>query len=155
MSTNTPAVELLFVNQAYWSGRDGPQYATEGSIGFDLEAAIDEPITLAPGSTELILTGLAFSINHPDIGLFLHPRSGLGNKGIVLGNLTGLIDSDYQGEIKVSLWNRTFGKNFIIQPGDRIAQAVFLPIIKPTFTIVNAFSTQTERGAGGFGSTGK
>lgn len=131
-----------------------PEYATDGSAGLDMRACLDEHLHIAPGETHLIPTGIAIHINDPSLASVLLPRSGLGHKhGIVLGNLVGLIDSDYQGQVFVSCWNR--GKNqFTIQPGDRIAQMVFLPIVKADFEIVENFE-QSHRGAGGFGHTGK
>lgn len=131
-----------------------PTYATEGSAGMDLRACLDEPLQLSPGQTELIPTGLAMYIADPNYAATILPRSGLGHKhGIVLGNLLGLIDSDYQGPLMVSLWNR--GKDhFTINPGDRIAQLVVLPVVKAQFDIVDAFE-ESARGSGGFGHTGK
>lgn len=131
-----------------------PHYATNGSAGIDLVACLKEPLQLAPGDTHLIPSGMAIHISDPFIAATMLPRSGLGHKhGIVLGNLTGLIDSDYQGEIFISCWNR--GKDlFTIHPGERIAQLVFLPVVKVDFDVVKQFS-ESERGTGGFGSTGK
>ncbi|OGO94883.1 MAG: deoxyuridine 5'-triphosphate nucleotidohydrolase [Coxiella sp. RIFCSPHIGHO2_12_FULL_44_14] len=131
-----------------------PGYATEGSAGLDLRACVDEPLTLVPGQTELISTGIAIHLADPHIAATILPRSGLGHQhGIVLGNLVGLIDSDYQGPLLVSCWNRGH-KTYTIQPGERIAQLVIVPVLKATFEIVNAF-TQSERGDGGFGSSGQ
>lgn len=131
-----------------------PAYATAGSAGLDLRACIDEPITLQAGDTCLIPTGLAIHLADPNYAAILLPRSGLGHKhGIVLGNLVGLIDSDYQGEVKVSIWNRS-QTAFTIEPMDRIAQMVIVPVIKAQFNVVSEFAT-SERGEGGFGSTGK
>jgi len=130
-----------------------PSYGTDGSAGMDLRAVLDAPLTLEPGQTELIKTGLAIYIEDPGLAATILPRSGLGHKhGIVLGNLVGLIDSDYQGELMVSCWNRG-QDSFTIEPGDRIAQLVLLPVVQASFDIVDAFA-HTERGAGGFGSTG-
>jgi dUTP pyrophosphatase len=130
-----------------------PGYGTEGSAGMDLRALLDEPLTLAPGETQLIKTGLAIYIEDPNIAATILPRSGLGHKhGIVLGNLVGLIDSDYQGELMVSCWNRG-QSSFTIESGDRIAQLVLLPVIQASFDIVDQFA-HTDRGTGGFGSTG-
>ena len=131
-----------------------PAYATDGSAGLDLRAVVDTPLTLNPGDTTLIKTGLAIHIADPNLAAVILPRSGLGHKhGIVLGNLVGLIDSDYQGELMVSCWNR--GKDsFTINPGERIAQLVFLPVVRAAFETVNDFHA-TARGTGGFGSTGK
>ena len=131
-----------------------PEYATPGSAGLDLRACIDEDIVLYPGQTELIPTGLAIHINHPGYAAMILPRSGLGHKfGIVLGNLVGLIDSDYQGELMVSAWNRG-NQNFILKPMERLAQLVVVPVHQVQFRIVDEFD-QSDRGVGGFGSTGK
>lgn len=131
-----------------------PAYATDGAAGLDLRACVEAPLTLAPGDTQLIRTGLAIHIGDPALAAVILPRSGLGHKhGIVLGNLVGLIDSDYQGELLVSCWNR--GKeSFNIQPGERIAQLVFLPVVRAHFDIVDEFEV-SDRGAGGFGHTGR
>lgn len=131
-----------------------PQYTTSGSAGLDLRVCIDEPMQIAPNTTELLPTGIAIYIEDPNLAAVILPRSGLGHKhGIVLGNLVGLIDSDYQGELKVSCWNRNL-EHFTINPGDRIAQLVFLPIVVAEFRIVDAF-TDTERKDSGFGSSGR
>lgn len=131
-----------------------PQYATQGSAGLDLRACIDAPISLTPGQTILIPTGIAIHLREPNYAAMILPRSGLGHKhGIVLGNLVGLIDSDYQGELMVSTWNRGQDE-FTIQPFERIAQLVIVPVIQAQFNLVDTFS-ETERGTGGFGSTGK
>ena len=130
-----------------------PHHATPGSAGMDLRACVEAPLTLAPGATELIQTGISIYIADPELAAVLLPRSGLGHKhGIVLGNLVGLIDSDYQGPLMVSVWNRG-SADFTINPGDRIAQIVFVPVVHVEFEIVEDFST-TARGAGGFGSSG-
>lgn len=130
-----------------------PHYATEGSAGLDLRACIDGEIELSPGQTELIPTGIAIHIDDPKYAAVLIPRSGMGHKhGIVLGNLTGLIDSDYQGQLFVSCWNRGSGA-FTINPGDRIAQMVIIPVVQAEFNIVENFE-ETVRAEGGFGSTG-
>ncbi len=130
-----------------------PQYATQGSAGLDLRACIDGSLTLNPGDTELIPTGIAIYIADPGYAATILPRSGLGHKhGIVLGNLVGLIDSDYQGQLFVSCWNRG-NKEFTIDAGDRIAQLVVLPVVQVEFETVDAFS-DSERGAGGFGHSG-
>lgn len=130
-----------------------PSYATDGSAGLDLRACLEESVELLPTQTQLIPTGLAIHIAQPDLAAVILPRSGLGHKhGIVLGNLTGLIDSDYQGELLISCWNRGQAC-FTINPGDRIAQLVFVPIVKTRFEIVSEF-TETERGQGGFGHSG-
>lgn len=131
-----------------------PAYATEGAAGLDLRALLDAPLALAPGATTLIRTGLAIHIADPNLAAVILPRSGLGHKhGIVLGNLVGLIDSDYQGELMVSCWNRG-AEAFTIHPGERIAQLVFVPVVQAAFEIVEDFAA-SERGAGGFGHTGR
>ena len=131
-----------------------PKYATTGSAGIDLRACIDDPETLLPGECTLIPSGIAIHIADPTLAGVLLPRSGLGHKhGIVLGNLVGLIDSDYQGEIKISCWNRGNGA-FSINPGDRVAQLVFLPIEQVNFEVVQEFK-QSGRHTGGFGHTGR
>jgi dUTP pyrophosphatase len=131
-----------------------PEYATAGSAGLDLRACVEAPVKLNPGETVLIPTGIAVHLNDPRMAAMILPRSGLGHKhGIVLGNLVGLIDSDYQGEIMVSTWNR--GKEpFVINPLDRIAQLVVVPVLQVKFNIVDQFAA-SDRGEGGFGSTGK
>ena len=130
-----------------------PRYGTDGAAGLDLVACLDAPLTLKPGDTHLIPTGIAIHIGDAGLAAVLLPRSGLGHKhGIVLGNLVGLIDSDYQGQIFVSCWNR--GKEaFLIEAGDRIAQMVFVPVVQAEFEIVQDFEA-SRRGAGGFGHTG-
>ena len=131
-----------------------PQYATDGSAGLDVRACIDAPITLKSGESALIPTGLAIHLADPKMAAVLLPRSGLGHKnGIVLGNLVGLIDSDYQGEVKVSLWNRS-NTDFVVEPFARIAQMVIIPVIQAAFEVVDEFDA-SQRGTGGFGSTGK
>lgn len=131
-----------------------PQRATPGSAGMDLRACLQDPLTLAPGETALVPSGIAIHLDDPGYAAVLLPRSGLGHKhGIVLGNLVGLIDSDYQGEVKVSCWNR--GKeSFTMQPGERIAQMVILPVVHAQFEVVSEFE-ESSRGAGGFGHSGK
>ena len=131
-----------------------PAYATPGSAGLDLRACLDAPLRLEPGRTELIPTGLAIHIGDPALAAMILPRSGLGHKhGIVLGNLVGLIDSDYQGPLMVSCWNRG-ATSFIIEPMERIAQLVIVPVVQAAFRRVDSFDA-SSRGAGGFGSTGK
>ena len=137
-------------------GRDLPlpSYATEGSAGLDLRACLDAPLLLAPGRAELVPTGLAIHVDDPGLAAVLLPRSGLGHKhGIVLGNLVGLIDSDYQGQIMVSLWNRS-ATAFRLEPMERVAQLVVIPVLQVTLRVVEAFAA-SERGEGGFGSTGR
>ncbi|TMH60330.1 MAG: dUTP diphosphatase [Betaproteobacteria bacterium] len=131
-----------------------PTYATPGSAGMDLRACIDAPVTLLPGQTELIPTGVAIHIADPGLAAMIIPRSGLGHKhGIVLGNLVGLIDSDYQGPLMVSCWNRG-GLAFEVKPMDRLAQLIFVPVLKAQFQVVDAFES-SQRSVGGFGSTGR
>ncbi len=131
-----------------------PHRATDGSAGIDLRACIDEPITIKAGDSQLIGTGLAIYIQDPDYVGLIMPRSGLGHKhGIVLGNLTGVIDADYQGELMVSIWNRS-QTDYVLQPGEKMAQYLVVPIARPTFEIVAEFSDISVRGEGGFGSTG-
>lgn len=131
-----------------------PEYATQGSAGLDLRACLDEELVLEPGQTTLIPTGLSIYIADPNLCAMLLPRSGLGHKhGVVLGNLVGLIDSDYQGQLMVSCWNRGH-QTFTLTPGERIAQMVLVPVVQAEFEIVDDF-TETERGEGGFGSSGR
>jgi len=131
-----------------------PQYATAGAAGLDLRACIERPIELKPGASELIPSGIAIHLTNPGLAAIILPRSGLGHKhGIVLGNLVGLIDSDYQGQIFVSLWNRG-GSVFTLKPMERIAQLVVVPVLQVQLNVVDDFCA-SERGAGGFGSTGK
>ena len=131
-----------------------PSYATSGSAGLDLRACIDRPLLLEPGATELIPSGLAIHLSDPQLAALVLPRSGLGHKhGIVLGNLVGLIDSDYQGELKISCWNR--GREaYTIAPGDRIAQLIVVPVLQVQLEIVEAFDA-SSRGSGGFGHSGR
>lgn len=132
-----------------------PTRATDGSAGIDLRACIDEPITIKAGQTQLIGTGLAVYIADPNFAGLILPRSGLGHKhGIVLGNLVGLIDADYQGELMVSIWNRS-ESDFVLQPAERMAQYVVVPVARPEFAIVDEFTDISARGAGGFGSSGR
>jgi len=131
-----------------------PEYATPGSAGVDMRACLDEPLVLEPGQTELIPTGMAIHVDDPGLAAVLLPRSGLGHKhGVVLGNLTGLIDSDYQGQVFISCWNRG-NASFTIDPGERIAQMVIVPVVQVRFDVVESFE-ESERGAGGFGSSGR
>ena len=131
-----------------------PAYATGGSAGLDLRACVDEPLTLRPGESSLVPTGIAIHLADPGLAAVLIPRSGLGHKhGIVLGNLVGLIDSDYQGQLMVSCWNRG-ATEFTVQPGERIAQMVVVPVVQVELNVVESFE-ESDRGAGGFGSTGK
>ncbi len=130
-----------------------PQHATAGSAGMDLRACLPGPLVLAPGAAELIPTGVSIYVEDPQLAALLLPRSGLGHKnGIVLGNLVGLIDSDYQGPLMVSCWNRGAAP-FTVNPGDRIAQMVIVPVVRAEFEVVESFDA-TTRGAGGFGSSG-
>ncbi|HHH38344.1 MAG TPA: dUTP diphosphatase [Sedimenticola sp.] len=147
-------IELKILDDRLGRETPLPRYATAGAAGLDLRACLRQPLTLAPGETELIPTGLAIHIGDPGLAAVLLPRSGLGHKhGIVLGNLMGLIDSDYQGEILVSCWNR--GRSpFTIEVGERIAQMVFVPVVQVEFETVAEF-TPSGRGSGGFGHTGR
>ncbi len=132
-----------------------PAYATPGSAGLDLRACLEQPLVLAPGACELIPTGMAIHLADAGYAALILPRSGLGHKhGIVLGNLVGLIDSDYQGQLMVSAWNRG-GQPFTIAPMERIAQLVIVPVLQASFNLVDDFGTETERGSGGYGSTGR
>lgn len=145
-------VQLKIINEAMRAHL--PAYATPGSAGLDLRACIAEANVLSPGQTKLIPTGLAIYIGDPSYAAMILPRSGLGHKhGVVLGNLVGLIDSDYQGELMVSMWNRGAAP-FTIEPMERIAQMLIVPVMQAQFTVVQSFEEST-RGAGGFGSTGK
>lgn len=131
-----------------------PAYATPGSAGLDLRACIDAPLTLAPGATHLVPTGLAIHLADPNYAAVILPRSGMGHKHcIVLGNLVGLIDSDYQGQLMISTWNRG-STEFVLNPMERLAQLVIVPVLQVGFNVVEEFDS-SERGAGGFGSTGK
>ena len=146
-------IELKILDPRLGDAYPLPHYATEGSAGLDMRACIDAPLTVSPGETVLIPTGLAIHIGDPGLAAVLLPRSGLGHKhGLVLGNLTGLIDSDYQGQIFVSTWNRG-SKAYEVAPGERIAQMVFVPVEQVSFEIVSEFG-ESERGDGGFGHTG-
>ncbi|OQP34897.1 MULTISPECIES: dUTP diphosphatase [Pantoea] len=131
-----------------------PTYATSGSAGLDLRACLDSALEIAPGMTTLVPTGLAIHIGDPTLAAVILPRSGLGHKhGIVLGNLVGLIDSDYQGQLMVSVWNRG-QQSFTLQPGDRLAQLVFVPVVQAEFNLVEDFDA-SDRGEGGFGHSGR
>jgi dUTP pyrophosphatase len=132
-----------------------PQYATPGSAGLDLRACLDAPVTLEPNAWQLIPTGIAIHLADPAYAALILPRSGLGHKhGIVLGNLVGLIDSDYQGQLMVSAWNRS-DVAFTLEPMERLAQLVIVPVVQAQFNVVNEFASPTARGEGGYGSTGK
>ena len=146
-----PVIALKILDDRIRSGL--PTYATPGSAGLDLRACIDGPLSVAPGDTHLVPTGIAIHIGNPGLAAIILPRSGLGHKhGIVLGNLVGLIDSDYQGPLMISCWNR--GREvFVVQPMDRLAQLVIVPVVQAAFEIVDDFDA-SARGAGGFGSTG-
>ena len=147
-------VQLKILDQRVGKDIPLPAYATQGAAGMDLRACIDEPIELKPGETVLIPTGIAIHMEDASLAAVLLPRSGLGHKhGIVLGNLTGLIDSDYQGQVFVSCWNRG-QKTYTIQVSERIAQMVFVPVVQAAFEVVEEFS-ETQRGEGGFGHSGR
>jgi dUTP pyrophosphatase len=148
------SIELKILDPRIGESIPLPHYATEGSAGLDMRACIDEPIELKPGDTVLVPTGLAIHIGDASLAAVLLPRSGLGHKhGLVLGNLTGLIDSDYQGQVFISCWNR--GRNsYEIQPGERIAQMVFVPVEQVQFEVVEEFGASV-RGEGGFGHSGQ
>ncbi|TCI04107.1 dUTP diphosphatase [Corallincola luteus] len=146
-------IEVKILDQRIGEEFPLPEYATPGSAGMDLRACLDSELTLDPGETQLIPTGLAIHVADPQLAAVILPRSGLGHKhGIVLGNLVGLIDSDYQGQLMVSCWNRS-NRSFTIAPGDRIAQLVFVPVVQAELSIVDEFHA-SERGEGGFGSSG-
>jgi dUTP pyrophosphatase len=147
-------VQLKILNPKVGTDYPLPAYATDGSAGMDLRACLDAPVVLEPGQTVLIPTGLALYIGDPGMAATILPRSGLGHKhGIVLGNLVGLIDSDYQGELLISCWNR--GQHaYTVQPGERIAQLVIVPVMQPRFRVVEDF-VATARGSGGFGHSGQ
>ncbi len=132
-----------------------PAYATPGSAGLDLRACLDEPLVLEPNAWQLVPTGIAIHLRDPGYAALILPRSGLGHKhGIVLGNLVGLIDSDYQGQLMVSAWNRSQAR-YTLEPLDRLAQLVIVPVVQPSFRLVEDFEAASERGEGGYGSTGK
>ena len=147
------SIELKILDPRVGDSIPLPHYATDGSAGLDMRACIDEGITVAPGETVLVPTGIAIHVADPCLAAVLLPRSGLGHKhGLVLGNLTGLIDSDYQGQVYISCWNRG-SKSYQVQPGERIAQMVFVPVEQVTFQVVEEFD-ESDRGAGGFGHSG-
>jgi dUTP pyrophosphatase len=147
-------IQLRVLDARVGSSIPLPERATEGSAGVDLRACLDDPLLLEPGACELIGTGIAIHLEDPGLAAMILPRSGLGHRhGIVLGNLVGLIDSDYQGELKVSCWNRG-SEVFRIEPGERIAQLVVVPVVPAEFEVVSEFATSV-RGAGGFGHTGR
>ena len=147
-------VELKILDPRLGSEFPLPDYASDGAAGLDLRACIDGSMTIAPGECELLPTGFAIHMGDPSLAAVLLPRSGLGHKhGIVLGNLVGLIDSDYQGQVFVSCWNRGHDA-FTIEPGDRIAQMVFVPVVRAHFKVVDSFQ-ESVRGEGGFGHTGR
>lgn len=131
-----------------------PSFATTGAAALDLIACTTKPIRLDPGQQEMIGSGIAIDIRDPSFAAVILPRSGLGSRGLILGNTVGLIDSDYQGELKMVLWNRSIGETFVIEPGDRIAQLVFIPVARPNLILVDEFVSASTRGTGGFGSTG-
>lgn len=148
------AVQLKILDKRLGSEFPLPSYATDGSAGIDLRACLDEPLVIQPQETHLISTGMAIHLQDPNTAATILPRSGLGHKhGIVLGNLVGLIDSDYQGPLMVSCWNRATTP-YTVMPGERIAQLVIMPILKANFSLVEEFHC-SERGQGGFGSTGR
>lgn len=148
------SIELKILDSRIGDSIPLPHYATDGSAGLDMRACIDAPLTVAPGETVLVPSGLAIHIGDAGLAAVLLPRSGLGHKhGLVLGNLTGLIDSDYQGQVFVSIWNRG-SKTYEIEPGERIAQMVFVPVEQVAFDVVEEFD-DSLRGAGGFGHSGQ
>lgn len=148
-------IETKIVNPLIGDKIPLPAYATDGSAGIDLRACIDSPVIIEPGETKLIGSGLAINIQDPSLMAVLAPRSGLGIKhGIVLGNLVGIIDSDYTGEIGVGVWNRS-DKSFTVEPGERLCQMMFVPVVQVEMELVEEFSGSSERGAGGFGHTGR
>jgi len=154
MKQSSTSLQVKILDPRLGTDLPMPTYATAGSAGMDLRACLDQALCLKPGDCELIQTGISIYIQDPTLAAVLLPRSGLGHKhGIVLGNLVGLIDSDYQGPLMVSMWNRG-QEDFIIEPGDRIAQMVILPVVQPEFDLVDEF-VASERGSGGFGHSGK
>ncbi len=147
------SVQVKVLNENIGHSIPLPHYATSGSAGMDLRACLDQPLTIKPGQTHLIPTGLAIYLEDPGLAAMILPRSGLGHKkGIVLGNLVGLIDSDYQGELMVSCWNRG-SETYTIEPAERIAQLIIVPVVQAHWHVVEDF-TATDRGAGGFGHSG-
>ena len=151
---NPPKVAVKILDQRIGDTLPLPSYATEGSAGMDLRALLDEALIIEPGATHLVRTGLAIHLADPSLAGIILPRSGLGHKhGIVLGNLVGLIDSDYQGELMISVWNRG-QTSFTLEPGERLAQYVIVPVIQAELEVVTDFAA-TERGEGGFGSSGR
>lgn len=149
-----PVIQIKVLDSRIGKSITLPAYATPGSAGLDLRVCIDKSLQVAAGETVLLPTGLSIYIGDPNLAAVILPRSGLGHKhGIVLGNLVGLIDSDYQGELKISCWNRGT-EHFTVEPGDRIAQLVFLPVVQPEFKMVTEFD-ESLRGEGGFGSSGR
>jgi dUTP pyrophosphatase len=154
MSAQRPKLQVRILDARIGKEYPLPHYATPGSAGLDLRACLDASLVLEPGMTQLVPTGIAIHLEDPGLAAVLLPRSGLGHKhGIVLGNLVGLIDSDYQGQVMVSCWNRGRAA-FTIEPGERIAQMVVVPVVQVEFEVVDAFSA-SDRGAGGFGSSGR
>lgn len=150
----TIQIEYKILDKRLGNEIEFPKYGTDGSAGLDLKACIEADMEIKPGETKLIPTGMAVHLNDSSIAAMLLPRSGLGHKhGIVLGNLVGLIDSDYQGPLMVSVWNRS-DKAYTVEVGERIAQMVIVPVLQPLFVGVNEFGESTVRGEGGFGSTG-
>ena len=149
-----PRLQVRILDSRIGTDYPLPHYATPGSAGLDLRACLDAPLELQPGQTQLIPTGIAIHLEDAGLAAVLLPRSGLGHKhGIVLGNLVGLIDSDYQGQVMVSCWNRGQAA-FTVEPGERIAQMVIVPVVQVAFDVVEEF-TESDRGAGGFGSSGR
>ncbi|MCG5512794.1 dUTP diphosphatase [Ectothiorhodospira shaposhnikovii] len=147
-------VQIKILDDRIGATFDLPAYKSDMAAGLDLLAAIDKPLRLAPNQVELVGTGIAIWINNPGYAAMIVPRSGLGHKhGIVCGNLTGIIDADYQGQLHISVWNRS-EEHYVINPGDRIAQLLFVPIARADFEVVSDFHANTVRGCGGFGSTG-
>lgn len=148
-------VETKIVNKLIGTKFPLPSYATDGAAGIDIRACIEEPITIQPGETKLIGTGLAIHMDDPHITALMVPRSGLGiKKGIVLGNLCAVIDSDFLGEVGVGVWNRS-SEPFTVEPGERICQMLFVPVFRAELIVVDEFSQTTKRGEGGFGHTGQ